>query len=208
MLDESMITMARRLDDTLAAQRTFVADASHQLRTPLTALRLRLENLQSRLNGLEEDELDAAIDETGRLSELVNDLLQLARADEQPPTAPFDLTQLALDRVDTWSAVAETRGITLQTRGTEGHAFVAAVPGAIEQILDNLLDNAVTAAPAGSVVTVEIAADTVSPTLDDHATRARASTPSRRRMPPAASGAATGPNRVPVSGSAWRSSAR
>ena len=115
MLDESMITMARRLDDTLAAQRTFVADASHQLRTPLTALRLRLENLQSRLQGLEEDELDAAIDETSRLSELVNDLLQLARADEQPPTASFDLTQLALDRVDTWSAIAETRGITLRT---------------------------------------------------------------------------------------------
>ena len=165
MLDESMITMARRLDDTLAAQRRFVADASHQLRTPLTALRLRLENLQSRLHGLEEDELDAAIDETSRLSELVNDLLQLARSDEQPPTAPFDLTQLALDRVDTWSAVAETRGITLRTRGADGHLFVAAVPGAIEQILDNLLDNAVTAAPPGSVVTVEIAADTVAHTL-------------------------------------------
>ena len=140
MLDESMITMARRLDDTLAAQRTFVADASHQLRTPLTALRLRLENLQSRLQGLEEDELDAAIDETSRLSELVNDLLQLARA-------------------------AETRGITLRTRGSDRHLFVAAVPGAIEQILDNLLDNAVTAAPSGSVVTVEIGADTLAHTL-------------------------------------------
>ena len=69
-LDDTMNTMALQLDGLLSSQRAFVADASHQLRTPLTALRLRLENLQSHLadgdrpEGID-DEVERAIDETG-----------------------------------------------------------------------------------------------------------------------------------------------
>lgn len=155
----TMTTMARRLDALLAAQRSFVADASHQLRTPLTALRLRLENLQSRLGGEPGGELDAAIDETNRLATLVADLLQLARADESPAPSSFDLAQLTADRVDTWTAVAETHGVVLRAEALDGSLVVRAVPGAIEQILDNLLDNAVTASPAGETVAVAVAAD-------------------------------------------------
>ena len=99
-----MATEARR---AAAAQRAFVADASHQLRSPLTALKLRLENLHSRLPGDAVTELDAAIEETDRLGALVNDLLQLARADDRPRRAVVDLARLSADRVDTWTAVAE-----------------------------------------------------------------------------------------------------
>ena len=80
-LARTMSTMARQLDAMLQEQRAFVADASHQLRTPLTGLRLRLENLESRLPDAEAAEVEASIDEITRLSSLVTDLLQLARAD-------------------------------------------------------------------------------------------------------------------------------
>ncbi len=164
MLGDTMSTMAVRIDEVLQTQRSFVGDASHQLRTPLTALRLRLENLQSRSAGeaspVLDAELDAALEETQRLTTLVTDLLHLARADERPPTAIADLARLAEERVDTWTAVAESMNVSLvlvlEPVGTGLPAPVVAVPGAIEQILDNLLDNALAASPAEATVTVGV----------------------------------------------------
>jgi signal transduction histidine kinase len=155
-LARTMSTMAERLSALLEEQRAFVADASHQLRTPLTGLRLRLENLQARLPEAESGEVEAAIDEIARLSSLVSDLLQLARADRQATPSPHDLAEITADRVDTWGAMAETRGVTLVVRGTDRPAIVDAVPGAIEQILDNVLDNALSVSPDGAVITVEV----------------------------------------------------
>jgi signal transduction histidine kinase len=165
-LDETMGTMAQRLDAVLRDQRRFVADASHQLRTPLTALRLRLENLQSDLAGSAEsprdqhavDALERAIGETERLTELVSNLLQLARADDRPITDVADLGALVRDRVDTWTAVADERGVQLQHRPAGEPTLVRCVPGAIEQILDNLLDNALAVSPPGTSLDVEIVA--------------------------------------------------
>jgi signal transduction histidine kinase len=150
--------MATRLDTLLAAQRRFVADASHQLRSPLTALKLRLENLHHRLPQDAATELDAAVEETDRLSALVNDLLRLTQADERPRRATVDLSRLSAERVDTWTAVAEARQVELRTNGLDAPAVVQAVPGAVEQILDNLLDNALNASPPGTTITVTIAA--------------------------------------------------
>lgn len=181
-LDDSMTTMARRLDAVLTTQRAFVADASHQLRTPLTALRLRLENLQSRLppgdaspdDGRPLDqEVERAIDETARLTELVTNLLQLARADERPTTATAtaDLRMLVRDRVDTWTAVGDELGVRIVGPDDRagGPLVVRAVPGAVEQILDNVLDNAVRASSTGDVVTVSIdeGSDTVALRIED-----------------------------------------
>jgi signal transduction histidine kinase len=157
-LAASIATMAEQLHRLLASQRAFVADASHQLRSPLTALRLRLENLQSTPADRTCRELDAAIEETDRLRTLVNDLLQLARIDERPPVAEFDLTRLTMERIDTWTAVAESRQVQLRAGSLDRPLTVRSVAGAIEQILDNLLDNALAVAPAGSAVTVTITA--------------------------------------------------
>lgn len=157
-LDETLATMARRLDQLIQAQRAFVADASHQLRTPLTALRLRLENLQSRVPDASGAEVDAVIEETDRLSALVADLLQLVRSDEPRPVGPADLARLSGDRVDTWSAVADGRGVRLVADGVDGPVMVQAVPGAIEQVLDNLIDNALAASPSGGTVSVAVTA--------------------------------------------------
>jgi len=155
-LADTMSTMAVRLDALIAEQRSFVADASHQLRTPLTALRLRLENLQTHLAPEHAAELETAIDESNRLAALVGDLLQLARADQHPPAVTADLAALASERADVWSAIADPRRITLRVVGDEAPLPVRSVPGAIEQILDNVLDNAISASPDQSVVTLTL----------------------------------------------------
>ena len=157
VLGATMNTMAQRLARLLAEQRGFVADASHQLRTPLTALRLRLENLQSASATPDDaDDLEAAIEETNRLAGLVGDLLQLARAEETAAPRTVDLVQLAADRVDTWSAIADVADVALDLAALDGPVFVSAVPGGVEQILDNLIDNAITATPPGSHVSVTV----------------------------------------------------
>lgn len=156
VLADTMSDMAERLTSTIDEQRAFVADASHQLRTPLTALRLRLENLQTRLDDADADELDLAIEETSRLSGLVTDLLQLARADERRAVAIVDVAQLAVDRVDTWSALADARSIDLRWSGEPSPVYASALPGAVEQILDNLIDNAVNASDDGSTIDVSL----------------------------------------------------
>ena len=156
-LGATMNTMAQRLERLLAEHREFVADASHQLRTPLTALRLRLENLQSAASTPDEaDDLGAAIDETTRLAGLVGDLLQFARAEETTAPETVDLVPLAADRVDTWSALADVADVTLDFAAPRSPVFAKAVPGGVEQILDNLIDNAITAAPAGTRVSVSV----------------------------------------------------
>ena len=155
-LSSTMSTMAGRLATLIDEQRAFVADASHQLRTPLTGLRLRLENLQAGLADADATQVDVAIEEVSRLSALVTDLLQLARADRPTAAGAHDLAQLAAERVDTWSAVAEGAGVELSLRSDASPVVAAAVPGAIEQILDNLLDNAIAVAPPGSRVVVTV----------------------------------------------------
>lgn len=153
----NMETMAGRLALLIEEQRDFVADASHQLRTPLTALRLRLENLQTHASEDQAGELDSIMDESSRLALLVADLLQLARADEQATGAEVDLRQLVAERTDMWSALAEERGMVIELAAPDGAVPARAVAGAVEQVLDNLLDNAVNASPAHGTVRVEVA---------------------------------------------------
>ncbi len=155
-LATTLTTMAVHLANLIEAQRAFVADASHQLRTPLTALRLRLENLRSHSQGADAAELDAIIDESSRLAALVTDLLHLARADQHPEPIEVDLTALAAERVDIWSAIADTQGVRLAWDGPPGPVWARAVPGSVEQIFDNVLDNALNVSPSGSTVTVSV----------------------------------------------------
>ncbi len=150
-LDEAMTTMARRLDRLLSQQRSFVADASHQLRTPLTALRLRLENLEATTADQNVgDEIAATIDETDRLTALVNDLLQLATAERPSIPMTVPIVDIVAERVGTWTALAEQSNVVLSLATHCGeHTTAVAVPGAIEQMLDNLIDNAIAAIDSG-----------------------------------------------------------
>ena len=148
--------MVVKLDALLRSQDEFVADASHQLRTPLTALRLRLENL-AREDVTRSDELEPAIGEVERLSSLVDGLLTLARADRatSEPIA-LDVGAAIAERVEAWSALASEQAVQLSAQ-VEGRPFAAVTAGRIEQVLDNLLANALEVSPACSSVDVTAA---------------------------------------------------
>ncbi|WP_436528372.1 sensor histidine kinase [Actinoplanes sp. HUAS TT8] len=153
-LAATFTTTADRLQRLIAGQRAFAADASHQLKTPLTALRLRLENLEPALDPQAYPSLDEAVAETDRLARMVQGLLALARLDDAAiaPVA-VDADSVIADRAAGWAAFAQEQQVTLTVTGAPA-GEVLAVPGALEQILDNLLANALRVAPAGSTLTI------------------------------------------------------
>ena len=150
--------MGERLTSLIETQRGMTAEVSHQLRTPLTALRLRLELLATDLDQHNAAEVAAVIEETNRLSRLLDGLLAAARAEATTTVPePVELAVAAAERVTAWRPVADERDVTLRLTTTP--AIALATPGHLEQILDNLLDNALTAIPAGAQITVTIVAD-------------------------------------------------
>jgi signal transduction histidine kinase len=155
-LADAFNDMAARLGRLLDSQRAFVADASHQLRTPLTALRLRLENLEATMPPAAADDLRGAVAETGRLARLVDGLLTLARTEADPARREvIDLTAMVADREAAWAPLAAEQEVQLTVQPGSA-APVWAVPGALEQVLDNLLANALRVAPAGSQVELAV----------------------------------------------------
>jgi signal transduction histidine kinase len=152
-LATSFDAMAGRLERLVASQRDFAADASHQLRTPLAALQLRLENLRDGGGGDSRRDVDAALVEVERLSGIIDGLLVLARAEStEPPLDEIAVAEVVADRVAAHEALAHRQGVTLSSHPERVSAM--AVPGAVDQMLDNLIDNAVKASPRGSTVTV------------------------------------------------------
>lgn len=155
-LAKTFNNMASRLQELLKRHREFVADASHQLRTPLTALRLRLENVEDSIEPEAESDFQWALRETDRLGEVINQLLELARVEEgeKKPTV-IEVAQLIRDRADTWSTVANQSGVELVVDAPP-ETWISAVDGTVEQILDNLLSNALKVAPSESTVTLRV----------------------------------------------------
>jgi signal transduction histidine kinase len=144
VFNETVSKLAR----LLRSQGEFVADASHELRTPLTALRLRLECLPPSVDR------DAALHETDRLRDLVDDLLSLARADaSKEASARIDAAALMRERLDAWLPLADEHGVHLVSQ-LNGSLPVRAAPGRLTQVLDNLISNALEASPVGGNVTL------------------------------------------------------
>lgn len=150
--------MAERLETLIQAQGRFVADASHQLRTPLTALRLRLDNLDAADPATVDATREAALSETARLSRLVDGLLALARGEGQRPARrALDVSATVGERHAAWAPLAAEQGVDLRFEGPGGPLLALVVPEHLEQMVDNLIDNALDATPTGRAIVLRVA---------------------------------------------------
>ncbi len=155
-LARSFNEMTDRIGRLLRLQREFVADASHQLRTPLTGLRLRLEEARAITpEPAAQAEIDAALGEVDRLSDMVRELLLLSEASEgRPPEEPIGLADAARSAAHRWRATAQDAEVELQVQVDTRAGTVIGAWSDIDRILDVLVENAIRYAGAESTVTV------------------------------------------------------
>ncbi|QEC47969.1 HAMP domain-containing protein [Baekduia soli] len=158
-LARSFNEMTARLSRLLRSHHDFVADASHQLRTPLTALRLRLDEADAALQAggdpeAARRELRAATAEADRLTKIITELLLLTRAPGtlalREPVDPVAVVRAAAAR---WEPAAAARGMSFAVRAEPGPAVLAA-PADLDRVLDALVENALAYAPPGTTVTL------------------------------------------------------
>lgn len=157
-LGVSFNRMADALGSSMRAQRDFVANASHQLRTPLTGIKLRLEAIRAD-GGTAGENAARAEEELDRLEALVDDLLALAGAATAASTGTtVDLSSVIEGAVERWQAPASEVEKTVEV-GRHEPALVFADPGDLTHVVDNLVENALRYTPPGAHVTVESAAE-------------------------------------------------
>jgi signal transduction histidine kinase len=157
-LSATFNSMAARLQSLIHGHRSMMADVSHQVRTPLAALRLRLDLLAQEADPETAAELAGAQEEIARLARLVSGLLAVARA-ENVTAVPVAVAVDAVvaDRVAAWRPAADERGVTIAV-AVPAPVSARLPDGDLEQILDNLLANALDVLDAGRTVTVSAAA--------------------------------------------------
>jgi two-component system OmpR family sensor kinase/two-component system sensor histidine kinase QseC len=167
-LVDALNALLQRLSGSLEAQRAFVSDAAHELRSPLTALKLQLQLIRrapdeaSRLEAV--DALTAGIDRAARL---VEQLLMLARTEPGAPMAemrPVDLTEAARQAVADTVPFALSRGVEFELVAS-GPVTVQADAATLAVLVRNLVDNAARYAPASSRVEVRVDRDGQAPRL-------------------------------------------
>jgi signal transduction histidine kinase len=148
--------MLERLDVAFSTQRQFLADTSHDLRTPLTVIRSNVELVAGDPDSTTEDWRQAGTviqRNAERMSEMIQALLATARLQTgRAQSVVLDLSELVEAKVADFTPLAAGKSVRIE--GRPGHVMVQAVEVALDRALTNLVDNAVRAAPAGSAVQV------------------------------------------------------
>jgi two-component system OmpR family sensor kinase len=159
-LVETLNDMLARLHDSLEAQRRFTADAAHELRSPLTRLQTEFEVFLRRPRDIEQSRalVTEALDEIRRLGTLTENLLALARLDSgegsQQASHPTELSAVVHPLMARFGPLAKARGVRVEVDGDAADACVSVLPGVVEVVLANVVDNAVKFSRAGGVVRV------------------------------------------------------
>ena len=158
-MSERITEQFQQLQRADSSRRDLVANVSHDLRTPLTALQGYLETLRLKLGSLARDEqaryLDLALEHSGRLGQLVEELFELAtleNLDLKLSFEPFSLAELVQDVSQKYHLAAEKKHLRLETDIPRSDAFVSGDIGLIERVLDNLIDNAIKYTAEGGTI--------------------------------------------------------
>ena len=157
--------MADRLERLVRAQREFAGNASHQLRTPLTGLKLRLESAAAKAPPELQKDLAAAEHEADRMAEIVGRLLTMARLVETGSAPDTDIANVVDRAAARWRDRAAASATTIRSVGPSG--VVKADPNDVGQILDNLIDNAIRYAPGEITIDIEPEDDYIRLVVED-----------------------------------------
>jgi two-component system sensor histidine kinase TctE len=163
-LVESFNDLLARLSASMQVQKHFIADAAHQMKTPLAGLRTQSELALRQTDPAElRRSLRQIAAATERATRLINQLLALARAEHRGADAPsfeaVDLTRLTREVVREWVPQAIERQIDLGVDVNEEPAEVFGAPLTLRELLGNLIDNALRYTPAGGAVTARVLRD-------------------------------------------------
>ncbi|MGY1762805.1 ATP-binding protein [Geodermatophilus sp. SYSU D00779] len=158
---------AARLDDLLARERAFSTDASHQLKTPLAGMRLRLEAALERTDVDPRPAIAASLVDADRLEAIIDEVLTLARAGQGARTGPVDLGTLVGELSPEWDARLALHGRDLEVRIDPGAPEARASTAAVRQVLGVLVDNACTHGRGTVTVTVREATGAVAVDVSD-----------------------------------------
>lgn len=164
----SLNDMLERLSQSIKIQKRFIADAAHQMKTPLAGMRMQSELA---LRQTDQVEIHKSLEQLAKSSKsatrMINQLLALARAENQTPTTrplqPLELSELARDTVQEWVQTSFNKKIDLGFEQPDYHIMVNGDPVMLRELLNNLIDNALSYTPAGGHATVRVRANEEAP---------------------------------------------
>ena len=163
-LVESMNEMLQRVEQSIAVQKSFIADAAHQMKTPLAGMRMQSELA---LRQDDPEEIRRSLQQLAKSSEaatrLINQLLTLAKAENREAAGQIResllLNDFVLDIVSDWLPAASQKNIDLGYEQCDSQLTLFASPVMLREVISNLIDNAIRYTPAGRSVTVRLDLD-------------------------------------------------
>lgn len=159
-LVDNINALLQRVDASAARERSFIADATHELRTPLAAMRVNVEALQRQAHDPRQQELlDGILNSNSRAARLVGQLLRLTRSEVQAgtgePPLPQVLDVLLQDRLAALSGLAQAHGVELELQAAVSLSVLGQRENLVS-LIDNLVENAIKYSPRGASVMVSL----------------------------------------------------